>query len=70
MKTRILFLSALLLAALLVVAGCKKQKTPAPVDDPTTEEEAPDMSQYMPDMEIGEYAPLFEAPNVLGGTEG
>ena len=66
MKTRILFLPVLLLAALLVVTGCKKQKTPASADEPSTEAEARDMSQYMPDMEIGEIAPYFEAPDILG----
>ena len=68
MKTRILFLPVLLLAALLVVTGCKKQKSP--VADPSSEKEAPDMSQYMPSLQVGEYAPLFEAPNVLGDTVG
>ena len=70
MKTRILFLSTLLLAALLVVAGCKKQKAPAPDADPAPAEEAPDMSKYMPDLEIGDFAPYFEAPNILGETVG
>jgi thiol-disulfide isomerase/thioredoxin len=70
MKTRILFLPVLLLAALLVVAGCKKQKTPAPANDPAAVEEAPDMSQYMPSLQVGEFAPLFEAPDILDETVG
>lgn len=70
MKTRILFLPVLLLAALLVVAGCKKQKTPSTENDPAPVEEAPDMSQYMPSLQVGEFAPLFEAPDILDETVG
>lgn len=60
---RILLLTALSTALLLVLAGCGNKKH-APM--PPMEEESTDMSQYMPSLEIGADAPDFEAPDILG----
>ena len=66
MKTRILFLPVLLLATLLIVAGCGKKKYQERVPDPAAAEATTDMSQYMPNLEIGTAVPDFEAPDVMG----
>ena len=64
MKARILLPAALLCIA-LTLAGCgKKQKANEPAAPAA--EQAVDMSQYMPSLEMGTPAPDFEAPDILG----
>lgn len=63
---RITFLfTALLLAVLFVAAGCGRKKTsaPAPENAPAAEAQQ-DMSQYLPNLEMGTPAPDFEAPDI------
>ena len=65
---RITFLfTTLLLTVLFVAAGCGRKKTssPAPENAPA-EEVQQDMSQYMPNLEMGTPAPGFEAPDIAG----
>ena len=60
-------LALVLLPVLLAVVGCgKNKKNHEPL--PPFEEEAVDMSQYMPAIEIGSQAPEIEAPDILGET--
>lgn len=54
----------LLLVTVLAVAGCGR-KQPASAEIPAAEA-TPDMSQYMPNLEIGQPVPALEAPDIAG----
>lgn len=64
---RITFLfTALLLAFLFVAGGCGRKKTSSPAPEAPVEEVQQDMSQYLPNLEMGTPAPDFEAPDIAG----
>lgn len=61
---RAIALSLMLLAC--IACGNKQKNAAAPQEEAAASATAPDMSQYMPKLVIGEPVPDFEAPNVLG----
>ena len=53
-----------LLSLLLCAVACGNKKSQPSL--PPVEEEAIDMSQYMPSLQVGDDAPDFEGPDVMG----
>lgn len=66
MKRITILFTALLLAVLFVAAGCGRKKASSPAPETPVEEVQQDMSQYLPNLEMGTPAPDFEAPDIAG----